>query len=154
MNESPTLFRKEEGFLRACATLAAMLEDILDDEVDEPEDDDDDEELKEAICECRCGECCRRLLIEVDLDDAEREPRIKERGSPTYTDERLTRSGKRELEGYLLNSRDGMACVFLDRQTNLCTIYETRPLACRVFDCDREGREQMIELGIIERDAG
>ena len=131
------------------------LDDDIDEvEVEEEEDDDDDqEELKAAICECRCGECCRRLLIEVDLDDAEREPRIKDLGSPTYTDERLTRSGKRELEGYLLNSHEDMACVFLDRQTSLCTIYETRPLACRVFDCDGEGREQMIELGIIERDS-
>ena len=133
-----------------------MPEDTPDDDVDDEEDDeedDEDEDLKEATCECRCGECCRRLLIEVDLEDAEREPRIKELGSPTYTDERLTRSGKRELEGYLLNSRDDMACVFLDREKNLCTIYETRPLGCRVFDCDREGREQMIELGIIERDS-
>ena len=129
------------------------LDDDIDEEEEEDDDDDEQEDLKEAICECRCGECCRRLLIEVDLDDAEREPKIKHLGSPTYTDERLTRSGKRELEGYLLNSRDDMACVFLDRQTNLCTIYETRPLACRVFDCDGEGRVQMIELGIIERDS-
>ena len=132
-----------------------MRENTLDDNSDEEEDEDDDseEELKEATCECRCGECCRRLLIEVDLDDAEREPRIKDLGSPTYTDARLTRSGKRELEGYLLNSREDMACVFLDREKNLCTIYETRPFGCRVFDCDREGREQMIELGIFERDS-
>jgi Fe-S-cluster containining protein len=135
--------------------LAAMPDNTLDDGFEEEEDDDDDseEELKEATCECRCGECCRRLLIEVDLEDAEREPRIKELGSPTFTDARLTRSGKRELEGYLLNSRDDMACVFLDREKNLCTIYETRPLGCRVFDCDREGREQMIELGIFEKDS-
>jgi len=135
--------------------LATMPEDTLDDDFEEEEDEEDvdKEELKEATCECRCGECCRRLLIEVDLDDAEREPRIKELGSPTYTDERLTRSGKRELEGYLLNSREDMACVFLDREKNLCTIYETRPFGCRIFDCDREGREQLIELGIIARDS-
>jgi Fe-S-cluster containining protein len=84
---------------------------------------------------------------------AEREPKIKEFGSPTYTDERLTRSGKRELEGFMLNSHDDMACVFLDREKNLCTIYETRPLGCRVFDCNGEGREQMIELGIFEKDS-
>ena len=132
-----------------------MPENTPDDDFDEEEDDDDDgeEELKEATCECRCGECCRRLLIEVDLEDAEREPRIKELGSPTYTDERLTGTGKRELEGYILNGRDDMACVFLDREKNLCTIYETRPLGCRVFDCDREGRKKMIELGIIDRDS-
>src|SRR5450755_4488828 len=118
------------------ATLAVMPENTLDEDFDAEEDDDDEEELKEATCECRCGECCRRLLIEVDLEDAEREPKIKELGSPTYTDERLTRSGKRELEGFMLNSHEHMACVFLDREKNLCTIYETRPLGCRAFDCD------------------
>ncbi len=102
---------------------------------------------------CRCGKCCRSLLIEVLVEDAEREPRIKELGSPTYTDARLTRSGQPEIEGYMLNSKaNDYACAFLDRQTNLCTIYETRPLICRLFDCDEKNREDLIELGIISRD--
>lgn len=100
---------------------------------------------KEVKNECRCGLCCRRLLIEALPEDAEREPRIKERGSP------LKGFGD-ELVGYLLNSREDMACVFLDRASNLCTIYETRRLVCRLFDCAGEGREQLIELGIIARE--
>jgi Fe-S-cluster containining protein len=91
---------------------------------------------EEVISTCRCAECCRRLIIEVGLEDAEREPRIKERGSPIFTPPELTASGERELEGYLLNGKD-LACVFLDREKNLCTIHETRPLACRLFDCVR-----------------
>jgi Fe-S-cluster containining protein len=105
---------------------------------------------EEVINTCRCGQCCRRLIIEVGLEDAEREPRIKERGAPIYTPPELTQSGERELEGYLLNGRD-LACVFLDQETNLCTIHETRPLVCRLFDCEGEGREQLIELGILSR---
>ena len=31
--------------------------------------------------ECRCGKCCRRLIIEVLPQDAEREPKIRELGS-------------------------------------------------------------------------
>ena len=31
-------------------------------------------EGKAVISSCRCAECCRRLLIEVDVEDAEREP--------------------------------------------------------------------------------
>ena len=86
-----------------------MPENALEDEFDEDEeeddeDDEDEENVKEATCECRCGECCRRLLIEVDLHDAERAPRIKELGSPTYTDERLTRSGN-------ANSKDSCSTV-------------------------------------------
>jgi hypothetical protein len=30
--------------------------------------------------------------------------------------------------------------------------YETRPLICRLFDCDGEGKEQLIELGVLERE--
>ena len=72
-----------------------MPQNSLDEDFDDEEDDDDEEELNNATCECRCGECCRRLLIEVDLEDAEREPRIKELGSPIYTHEMLTKSGQR-----------------------------------------------------------
>src|SRR5271163_4166163 len=91
---------------------------------------------QEVKNECRCGECCRRLIIEAEVEDAKREPRIAERGGPIYQDERLTVSGRRELIGYLLNGTGGdTACVFLDQATNLCGIYDTRPLACRLFDC-------------------
>jgi len=64
--------------------------------------------------------------------------------------------GERPLEGYLLNriTEKSHACVFLDDATNLCKIYSNRPLICRLFDCDGEGREQLIELGIIERKEG
>jgi Fe-S-cluster containining protein len=99
---------------------------------------------QEVKGDCRCAECCKRLLIEVELEDAEREPRIKELGSPIN-------GFDGELEGYLLNGKEDMACVFLDQATNLCRIYETRPLLCRLFDCQGEGREQLIELGIIDR---
>ena len=90
------------------------------------------------------------MLIEVDVRDAEREPRIKEVGSPIYTPAELSESGQRELSGYLLNAAaNGHACAFLDRQTNLCTIYPTRPLVCRLFDCDGEEREELVQLGIL-----
>lgn len=100
---------------------------------------------------CRCGQCCK-LLIEVEVEDAEFEPRIKQLGSPIFTDARLTASGRPELEGYLLNSSDNnSACACLDRQSNLCTIYASRPLICRLFDCGAAQREQLIDLGIKSR---
>jgi hypothetical protein len=98
--------------------------------------------------DCRCGECCRRLILEVLIEDAEVEPKIKERCSPLYEHPQLTASGTRELIGYLLNAEDG-PCTFLDRQTNLCTIHETRPLMCRLFSCDGDDRERLVELGIL-----
>jgi Fe-S-cluster containining protein len=104
----------------------------------------------EVQSDCRCAECCKRLLIEADVRDAEREPLIAQKGKPIYQDERLTASGQKEMIGYFLNGPN-LACVFLDEQ-NLCSIYPTRPLICRLFDCSGEGREQLIDLGILERD--
>jgi Fe-S-cluster containining protein len=97
-----------------------------------------------VVNSCRCGKCCRSLILEAYVQDAEREPKIKElcQTITGITD---------ELEGYLLNGPEGR-CVFLDEQSNLCTIYDTRPLACRLFDCAGEGREQLIELGVIDRE--
>ena len=128
-------------------------DDDLDDEEEEEEEEEEDEVYEEKMCcTCRCGECCRRLIIEVDLEDAAREPEIAELGSPTCLPGKLTRSGKEELIGYMLNSpKNDMACIFLDQKTNACTIYETRPLGCRVFDCDGQGKDQLIELGILDR---
>src|SRR5262249_27310535 len=108
----------------------------------------------ELKCECRCGARCRSLIIEADLQDAEREPRIAERGSPLWVPARSTESGETEVEGYLLKGEEGGARVFLDEGSNWCTIYETRPLACRLFDCDGEGRQQLIDLGVVTRGDG
>jgi Fe-S-cluster containining protein len=112
------------------------------------EDEDSVEAGTETHSDCRCAECCRHLIVEVDLEDAEREPKIKERGSPIYTPSQLTGTGKEELEGYILNTKEaGYACTFLNQTTNLCSIYDTRPWVCRVFDCDGEGRDHLIQLG-------
>lgn len=96
---------------------------------------------------CDCGKCCERLLIEASLRDAEREPRIAQECG-VIIDDHLGQ-GPKEVVGYLLNRRGegDYACRFYDRPTRRCTIYETRPLVCRLFDCDGEGRQQLIEIG-------
>ena len=92
-----------------------------------------------VACTCRCGKCCESLLIEASLRDAEREPRIKELCGPIWDTDIELFEHRKEVGGYLLNSREnGGACVFFDRQTRLCTIHETRPLVCRLFNCDQE----------------
>jgi Fe-S-cluster containining protein len=113
------------------------------------DEDDDRDPAQEVQCECRCGECCR-MIIEADVDDAKREPKIAERGSPIYTPAELTGTGKDELEGYMLNdAANGYACTFLNTATNLCSIHPTRPWVCRAFDCDGEQREELVQLGIL-----
>ena len=75
---------------------------------------------------CRqCGQCCRCLILDASHNDVIREPRIAERGN--------LMNGRGELPAdewaWNLNGPDG-TCVFLDRKTNLCTIYDTRPDMC------------------------
>ena len=101
---------------------------------------------------CRCGQCCRSLLIEVEIRDAEREPKIAEFGSPTYWPAEVSVSGNDELIGYIINNPSGGGCIFLDDATNNCTIYQTRPLVCRLFNCEGDGKEQLIELGHLNRE--
>src|SRR5579884_1773954 len=110
--------------------------------MDEDDDDDwEDEPAAECKSACRCGECCRKLILEAGLSDAEREPRLKECEGIDEGPE-FTRSGRPELIGYMLNDKDkGYACHFLDLKTNLCEIYDTRPWMCRVFDCDKAKEE-------------
>jgi Fe-S-cluster containining protein len=92
-----------------------------------------------VACTCRCGKCCEELLIEVSLRDAEREPRIKQECSPIWDSDIQIFEGRKEVGGYLLNSgENGGACRFFDRTARLCTIHETRPLVCRLFNCDAE----------------
>lgn len=104
-------------------------------ELDEDGDHKPDEcqkciEAKETVvCSCDCGNCCRHLLIETTLADAEREPLIAKRGSP-FRD-------FVEVVGYNLNDAENeYACTFLDLTTNRCTIWNTRPGLCRLFNCD------------------
>lgn len=123
--------------------------DIREHQLDEDGEHDSDacevcfEAEHSVTCECRCGNCCERLLIEVSVRDALREPRIKECG-PIYDDN--FGQGPKDLIGYMLNDGDNnSACRFFDRQSRRCTIHDTRPLICRVFDCDEEGKERWPE---------
>ncbi len=89
-------------------------------------------------CNCRCGHCCERLIIEASAFDAQHEPRIRERGSMIRDDESLPL----ELADWLLNGPGG-PCVFFQRDAEgrgICEIYATRPLGCRLFNCDRDER--------------
>lgn len=56
---------------------------------------------------CRCGNCCERLILEASLRDAGREPRIAKECSPL-------RGIDDEPIGHLLNDRkNDLACHFL-----------------------------------------
>ena len=111
-----------------------MSVELPEHELDE-DGDHEPEECQKCIekqysceCDCRCGDCCRSLIIETTMLDAVREPLIAQLGSP------MKDIGE-EPVGYLLNHGESNHCVFLDEATNQCKIWETRPGVCRVFDC-------------------
>src|SRR5947207_1598387 len=58
---------------------------------------------RELSCACRCGRCCEGLIIEASAFDAQREPKIRERGSMIRDDEGLPE----ELADWLLNGPKG-----------------------------------------------
>jgi hypothetical protein len=107
------------------------LHDLDEDGVHDPEECEECLLSQAKLCICRCGRCCECLIIEVSMRDGDREPLIQKLASPIYDD----MSGVKEQIGWLLNGEGG-PCVFFDRQTRLCMIHETRPLCCRLYDCD------------------
>ena len=85
-----------------------------------------------------CGKCCKTkgsvwmAPEEVDsaaeLLDLNRESFIQTYGTHTLQDDRIP-----DKTWLRLTNNDKQACVFLDEQTNLCRIYEARPIQCSTY---------------------
>lgn len=83
-----------------------------------------------------CGACCRCFPIFASAGDAEREPKIKERG--VYCEDFLGEKGRVAYRLYpLLNTK---GCAFL-QENQLCSVYATRPGVCRIFEA---GSDQCV----------
>jgi Fe-S-cluster containining protein len=84
--------------------------------------------------ECtQCGKCCwtRGAYAHVYLDKDD-ELRLAERLGVPLADfrERFT---FRDENGFVELDFVGGRCILLDAETNLCTVYESRPTQCRTF---------------------
>jgi hypothetical protein len=86
---------------------------------------------------CRCGECCKGLIIEVTARDAAREPLIKLLGSKLRCFDGTFPPD--DEADWMLNGKGG-ACVFYKEEDGkgICGIHQTRPLICRLFCCDTD----------------
>lgn len=109
-------------------------------ELDEDSEHDPEEcseclELNHTILNaCRCGDCCKGLIIEATARDAAREPLIRVLGSKMKDDWTGEWPPDDEAD-WLLNRMEGGGCVFHSEAVG-CTIHATRPLVCRLFCCD------------------
>ncbi len=86
---------------------------------------------------CRqCGNCCRAFWIEVSDDDLNREPRLKDRVIPINdVPPNVRGSVGGRGEQWVIPKTKGNQCPFLigEKNDTLCSIYDTRPDACRNF---------------------
>lgn len=99
-----------------------------------------------------CGACCKgTLIVEADVVDLLREPRLKE-GDSFYSgmssDEVLKLFMEESGRAIILACGTELPCPFLN-EDNKCSIYPTRPNACVAMQAGDEQCDQArIELGL------
>jgi Fe-S-cluster containining protein len=98
-----------------------------------------------AITECRrCGTCCRKggpsfhradkALIEKGVIHSKYLYTIR-KGELAYDNVRHCLEPVRSDVIKLKGEGKSWTCIFLDEKNNACTIYENRPIECRVLKC-------------------
>lgn len=118
--------------------------------------------VQELLPTCvQCGECCRKGSPSLHMDDLEllRGEKISwdqlvtlRRGEPV----RSPFNGKLFFlldERIKIKEKEGtQECVFLDGESDLCSIYENRPVQCRAQACwDSTAAEQLAEQPYLTR---
>lgn len=87
-------------------------------------------------------------VVEATKADVKREPLISQRGE-------FLEFRKDVGPVWSLNSKVGEArgpCVFFDENASdgaVCSIYDTRPDACRAYNCDTGFAAQLKEKGVL-----
>ena len=103
-----------------------------------------DDEGGGAQGRCRkCGNCCRGLIVEAYISDLRREPRLLERSIGRYRPDPNDEDWRKGLKCLIL-AVPGIRCGFLTPD-NLCSIYATRPDACREFEPSPENCSRCLE---------
>lgn len=94
-----------------------------------------------------CGLCCRNWFVEVTLDDF-----VDYRTPLGMTRELGPEEQQPDLGVRVMRQKSSGACVALDEDRNLCTIYENRPEVCRNFErLSRECWKKIQTEGAIRR---
>jgi len=73
-----------------------------------------------------CGNLCCQLMVMLSMEDLEHglEPQSS-----------LSGLLKQDLDGY---------CHYLDRDSKRCTVWDKRPLACRLYNCNNDPKLQAV----------
>lgn len=94
----------------------------------------------QSTCSKGCAHCCKQTSIMIDEVDAKLLSQVTGRNIDTPDFSRP-------------HNFKGVACAFLDTSTNSCSVYEHRPMACRISTsvddpkkCETEELRQMVVL--------
>jgi Fe-S-cluster containining protein len=101
--------------------------------------------LNRGVNPCdKCGACCCTFPVFVSINDIRREPRLKAAVVAVAPWE--SRQGA-DFQLHPLPFLNG--CQFLDQDSKLCRIYETRPDVCRRFEAGSpECQEARARIGL------
>lgn len=109
--------------------------------------------IKAPVYECdRCGACCEKLIIEIQLLDVIREPRLREVTKPcrvppgaVYEDDDGNEITDPDpyVEGAILACVDPCPMLGADK---LCQIYPSRPNVCVGFDAGSRKCQEAREM--------
>jgi len=96
---------------------------------------------KKAHNKCEdCGKCC--LFSQMILSEKEYKKILKK-----YPDLRSLNAFWRDEEGFLRMRTINRECVFFDKTTKMCSIYELRPMGCRIYPIHYNFEEQRCKFG-------
>lgn len=105
-----------------------------------------------GLCK-RCGECCRRSSPTLHLEDRDiilkgiipfRDLYTLRKGEKAYDNLNQTLVNLQEELIKVKEKRNSRECIFFDSLSSSCTIYEHRPLQCRVFLCSKPERSRAL----------
>jgi Fe-S-cluster containining protein len=100
----------------------------------------------------RCGNCCKGLIVEAYIRDLRREPSLVDRSIDRYRPDPNDKDWRNGVKCLIL-AAPGVRCGFLT-PANLCSIYATRPDACRKFEPSRKNCLRCLENTHVTGDQG
>lgn len=86
---------------------------------------------RELSCRAGCGACCA-ILVEVQDEEADYVYGVIKKKGISLDRERLLEQSSYSMSDYQKNYFSGKSKCALLGEDNLCTIYEERPMACRL----------------------
>ncbi len=114
------------------------------------------EQLPPTTCEC-CGECCFSISF-YSLEYHRIIRYMAENFSPARCRQLLFMALSPDDRRVEVNGEERLRCIFLDKESQRCTIYPVRPFMCRVFgqefdgvkECNRVQTETPLTSELLE----